>query len=73
MPQLAHFKLDDGTEIYMEADEDMVAPVPTSSEGTTRTSKGAGDAALQKFEAMQGTIKTYTSYTLNAFKERIRQ
>lgn len=69
MAQLAPLQLDDGTIIYIEADDEMIVPAPTSSEGTTRTSKGVGKVALKNFEAMQDTIKTYTAYTLNAFKD----
>ena len=69
MTQLAPIQLDDGTVIYIEAEDDVSAPPQPESEGTTRTSKGVGDVALKNFQAMQGTIRTYTAYTLNAFKE----
>ncbi|BDM83772.1 CU044_2847 family protein [Acaryochloris marina] len=69
MTQLAPIQLDDGTVIYIEAEEDVSAPSQPESEGTTRTSKGIGDEALKNFQSMQGTIRTYTAYTLNAFKE----
>lgn len=69
MTQLAPIHLDDGTVIYIEAEDDVSAPLKPESEGTTRTSKGVGEAALKNFQAMQGTIRTYTAYTLNAFKE----
>jgi hypothetical protein len=82
--QLVPILLDDGTEIYMEATEDVVAPdlnpngnggslVPTE---TTRTAKGipttsaqvAQRCAAQSFKAIESTVRTYTSYTMNAFK-----
>ncbi|UJB72984.1 hypothetical protein HRE53_30085 (plasmid) [Acaryochloris sp. 'Moss Beach'] len=69
MTQLAPIQLDDGTVIYIEAEDDVSTPSLPKSEGTTRTSKGVGDVALKNFQAMQGTIRTYTAYTLNAFKE----
>ena len=70
MAHLASMELEDGTIIYMEADEEIVAPTPpSSSEGITRTAKGASDKALKNFQAMEGTIKTYTTYALNAFKD----
>jgi len=82
MTQLVPIRLEDGTEIYMEATDDVVAP--TSAPGpdaevygeTTRTAKGWGTAnqvaqaqAAQSFKAIEGTIRTYTTYTMNAFKD----
>lgn len=86
MTQLVPIVLEDGTEIYMEATEDVVAPEASSngngdSSGlteTTRTSKGinwgtssqiAQNHAAQSFKAIEGTIRTYTAYTMNAFKD----
>ncbi|HIK43691.1 MAG TPA: hypothetical protein IGR64_02270 [Leptolyngbyaceae cyanobacterium M65_K2018_010] len=85
MTQLVPIRLEDGTEIYMEATEDVVAPDLASALGgtgtpaeMTRTSKGVnwgsgGQAAqiqaAQSFKAIEGTIRTYTSYTMNAFKD----
>ena len=69
MTHLAPIQLDDNTIIYIEAEDDVDAPIASSSEGTTRTAKGPGEKTLKNFQAMQGTIRTYTAYTLNAFKE----
>jgi len=85
MTQLVPIRLEDGTEIYMEATADVVACSSTSAFGgtepgpeTTRTSKGVnlgmtGQAAqmhaAQSFKAIEGTIRTYTNYTMNAFKD----
>lgn len=82
MTQLVPIRLEDGTEIYMEATDDVVAPdsAPNSQGAdpygeTTRTAKGvtwgaANQAhAAQSFKAIEGTIRTYTSYTMNAFKD----
>jgi hypothetical protein len=83
MTQLVPIRLEDGTEIYMEATDDVVAPAsaPDSFDPnaeTTRTSKGVnfgmtGQAAqvhaAQSFKAIEGTIRTYTNYTMNAFKD----
>ena len=85
MTQLVPIRLEEGTEIYMEATADVVAPDSTSAFGsselgaeTTRTSKGAnwgvtGQAAqvhaAQNFKAIESTIRTYTNYTMNAFKD----
>ena len=68
MANLTPIQLDDQTIIYVEASEDMTAPASMPSEETTRTAKGVGDVALRNFQAMQGTIHTYTAYTLNALK-----
>jgi len=70
MTHLAPIELDDGTIIYIEADDELVQPqTEVSSEETTRPSKGALEDTLNQFQAMQGTIRSYTAYTLNAFKE----
>lgn len=69
MPQLAPLQLEDGTVIYIEAEETATAPPAPVSGEVTRTAKGAGEQAMQQFQAMQGTIRTYTQYTLNAFRE----
>lgn len=83
MTQLVPIRLDDGTEIYMEATEDVVAPPPTSDYDNpddtmgSRTSKGIGNRAgqmtqvhaAQSFKALESTIRMYTAYTMNAFKD----
>ncbi|HSM80794.1 MAG TPA: CU044_2847 family protein [Nodosilinea sp.] len=83
MTQLVPIRLEDGTEIYMEATDDVVAPDSVSDPSgydlygeTTRTAKGLGlpnqavqTHAAQSFKAIEGTIRTYTSYTMNAFKD----
>jgi hypothetical protein len=86
MTQLVPIVLEDGTEIYMEATEDVVTPEPYSHTDpdhagaveTTRTAKGidwgrtnqvAQKHAAQSFKAIEGTIRTYTTYTMNAFKD----
>ncbi|ASC69185.1 hypothetical protein XM38_001110 [Halomicronema hongdechloris C2206] len=70
MTQLVPLTLDDNTVIYVEATDDVAAPIQPvgSPEGPTRTSKGASDQVLRGFQAMQGTICAYTCYTLNAFR-----
>jgi len=81
MTQLVPIRLEDGTEIYMEATEDVVAPASASLSSeiygeTTRTAKGLGMPsqavqahAAQSFKAIEGTIRAYTTYTMNAFKD----
>ena len=67
MTHLSSLKFDDGSVIYIEAQEDVIVPTPPASEGTTRTSKGVGEVALKQFQTLQGTIRAYTSQTLSAF------
>ena len=72
MTQLAPLTLDDGTIIYIETTDNVddipVGPARPSGE-TTRTAKGASEQVARSFQAMQGTIRAYTSYTLNAFRQ----
>ncbi|MEL6136594.1 MAG: CU044_2847 family protein [Cyanobacteria bacterium J06626_23] len=68
MTQLAPIHLDDGTTIYIEAEDTLPPPIVPSSGEVTRTPKGIGNQTMQSFQATQGTIRTYTAYTLNAFK-----
>ena len=70
MTQLVTLTLDDGTVIYVEATEDITVPIPPAGSPAepTRTSKGTSDQVLRSFQAMQGTIRAYTHYTLNAFR-----
>lgn len=72
MTQLAPLTLDDGTVIYIEATNNVgnMPAGPSSSSGdVTRTSKSASEQVLRHFQAMQGTIRAYTSYTLNSFRQ----
>ncbi|MBD0269133.1 MAG: hypothetical protein ICV77_12670 [Cyanobacteria bacterium Co-bin8] len=84
MTQLVPIRLEDGTEIYIEATEDVVAPtadIYNNGNGSeplepTRTAKGIpfpGNTAqvqmAQSFKAIEGTIRAYTNHTMNAFKD----
>jgi len=95
MAQLVPIQLEDGTEIYIEATDDVeVSPpanAPADSEpeavrggqkgwgggGGSRgmvgfpSGGGGGSAAIaaQSFKAIEGTIRTYTTHTLSAFKD----
>lgn len=72
MTQLAPLTLDDGTVIYIEVtgNIDNISADTSSSPGeTTRTAKGACEQVARNFQAMQGTIRVYTSYTLNTFRQ----
>lgn len=41
---------------------------PPYSEGTSRTAKGVNEQVMKSVQAMQGTIRAYTVYTLDAFR-----
>ncbi len=78
MTQLTAVKLDDGTVIYIEATEEVNAPAlseeePAEDEEEYLVDKSghlvnAQKQMVQSFQAIQGTIRAYTVYTLNAFK-----
>jgi hypothetical protein len=78
MTQLTPIRLDDGTIIYIEAAED-VNPVAVelgtdAEEEEAPIKRGMSADARQKlivqsFQAIEGTIRAYTTYTLNAFKQ----
>ena len=78
--QLIPIQLDDNTIIYVETKEDIsvteVQPKEETEELTRgslgKESKGLREvkqSVTQNFKAIEGTIKAYTNYTLNAFKE----
>lgn len=80
MDKLTPIELEDGTIIYIEATQDVDTSNVTSKddeeEEVGRRTRGAGRSvsesqaqALQNFKAIEGTIRTYTTYTLNAFKQ----
>ena len=76
MTQLTPLKLDDGTVIYIEATEG-VAVTPKSTESGEESpitfgnggTRGLQQRMIQNFEAVEGTIRAYTSHTLNALKK----
>jgi Trypsin-co-occurring domain 1 len=79
MTKLTPIKLDDNTIIYIEVTEDVSVPIisteePTSDEEEALVDKGVspdqvGQKMMQNFLAIQNTIRAYTVYTLNAFKQ----
>lgn len=76
MTKLTPIQLDDNTIIYIEASEDVnIPPVVTEEEEEEALDeKGMSPEAIRKqmaqnFQAIQGTIRAYTVYTLNAFKQ----
>lgn len=76
MSKLQAIQIDPDTIIYVEATDNAIAPpIAAEAEETRRGgAKGVGGSAIesqmaQSMKAIEGTIKTYTKYTLNAFKD----
>ncbi|NJP11833.1 MAG: hypothetical protein HC866_22120 [Leptolyngbyaceae cyanobacterium RU_5_1] len=76
MSQLIPIQLEDGITIYIEATENMETPLLGTPEPTreqTRTSKGGTDNRQRQmvpgFQKIEDTIRAYTHYALNAFKQ----
>ena len=79
MSQLTPIKLDDGTIIYIEATEEVNAPALNEEEPAEGEEEALVDKSgrllesqkqmVQSFQAIEGTIRAYTIYTLNAFKK----
>lgn len=75
MTKVTPIRLEDGTVIYIEATEDVDAPLVTTEDFTedeeeAPIKKGFSQKQfVQSFEAIQGTIRAYTVYTLNTFKK----
>lgn len=80
MTKIIPIKLDDNTVIYIEATEDVNVPVVNTAvldeeeEEEALVDKGMSpeqvrQKMMQNFLSIQNTIRTYTVYTLNAFKQ----
>lgn len=76
MTKLTPIQLDDNTIIYIEVSEDVnIPPIATEDEEEEGLNeKGISPEAIRKqmvqnFQTIQGTIRAYTVYTLNAFKQ----
>jgi hypothetical protein len=79
MHQLTPIQLDDGTVIYIEATEQVNAPALTEEKPLENEEEALVDKSghlveaqkqmVQSFQAIEGTIRAYTIYTLNAFKK----
>ncbi|MDZ8225232.1 CU044_2847 family protein [Nostoc sp. ChiVER01] len=77
MTQLTPIYLEDGTIIYIEATNNIDVPpvnIEVSPEGEEALIDKGWDAdaaqkqIVQNFQAIEGTIRAYTVYSLNAFK-----
>jgi len=77
MGQLTPIKLQDGTVIYIEATENtpsapgVLLPKPPGESDNPKRGLFPEDPqklVAQSFQAIEGTIRAYTTYTLSAFK-----
>lgn len=76
MSKLQAIRVDQDTIIYVEATDEVVAPdvIEDGEEMQRGGAKGISGRCVetqmaQSFKAIESTIKTYTKYTLNAFKD----
>ena len=68
MPRLTPIQIDENTIIYIESTDEVEIPKETSTAGG-RVAKGVkSEQILQNFQVIENTIRTYTTYTLNAFR-----
>jgi hypothetical protein len=76
MSRLQAIQVDENTVIYVEATEEVETPITVPQEGEEVQRGGAKgvfpkpqEHMTRSFQAIEGTIRTYTSHTLKAFKE----
>jgi len=79
MTKLTAIQLDENTIIYVEATEDVNVPILTTEELAEEEEEALVDKGMnpqqirqkmmQDFLSIQNTIRAYTIYTLNAFKQ----
>ena len=75
MTQLTPLQLEDGTVIYIEATENISAtPINTEPEEEKPITfapnpNNVQRQVIQSFQAVEGTIRAYTTHTLNALKK----
>ena len=67
---LQRMQLDENTVIWLEASDETVPPELLSAEPQGRGTRAlTPNQALQQLTNMQDTIKAFTHYTLNAFRQ----
>jgi PIN domain nuclease of toxin-antitoxin system len=79
MTKLTPIQLDENTIIYVEATEDVDVPIVSTEELAEEEEEALVDKGMnpqqirqkmmQDFLSIQNTIRAYTIYTLNAFKQ----
>jgi hypothetical protein len=68
MTQLTQIQIDENTSIYIESTDDVEIPSETLRTGGRAAKAARTEQILQNFQAIEDTIRTYTTYTLNAFR-----
>jgi hypothetical protein len=69
MTRLTPIQIDENTTIYIESTDDVDIPTETSRSAQRPGAKNANtEQILKNFETIEDTIRTYTTYTLNAFR-----
>lgn len=80
MAQLVPIQLNDGTMIYIEAIEENIVSENLAQEEPAEVTRGGGKGMAprmfgnpsltpdERFKAIQSTVRTYTAYTLNSFR-----
>jgi hypothetical protein len=69
MTHLAPITMDDGTIVYLQAADDLEMTAFAAPDAPGRVAKGGSERLQQSFTSIKGTIKSYTAYALDAFKE----
>lgn len=70
MGKLQPVNLPDGTQIFIEAtDASVVAERPISGGPTRGFINDVSGQVAQNVQALENTVRAYTSYTLNAFRD----
>ena len=74
MTQLAKIQLEDQSIIFIEVTDNIDTPtvnLPEPMQETQPTSKGGVNRTqiVQNLQTIESTIRAYTTYTLNAFKQ----
>jgi hypothetical protein len=76
MSKLQAIQVDENTIIYVEATDNVVTPEVVEPEAEVQRGGAKGGwgcspetQMAQSFKAIESTIRTYTKYTLNAFKD----
>jgi hypothetical protein len=68
MPRLTPIQIDENTIIYIESTDGVEIPKEISTSGG-RVAKGTKpEQILQNFQVIENTIRIYTTYTLNSFR-----
>jgi hypothetical protein len=67
MPRLTPIQIDENNIIYIESTDEVEIPKEISTAGGRVAKDAKSEQILQNFQAIENVIRTYTTYTLNAF------